>query len=348
MSCHRFDHAVRGLRLLVIATVVLGTVPWQAMGMELAKTGTRRTVVSIDGTRWLINGQVTYPGSPAEGLLMNVRMVNATFEDLNRQDFDPEANTERFLAHLPDYVAHGIRAITLNFQGGHAGYEGPLNSAFNPDGSLREEPLKRIKRVIEACDQQGVVVILGCFYQRQDQILKDEEAVKTALVNAVRWIEQQDFTNVVLEVANEFPHRGFDHAILRKPEGQVELIRLAKKTSPRLLVSTSGIGDGRFPDVVAEVADFILIHFNGVPVEEIPERIAALKRFGKPIVCNEDDKTGSVAAQAAELCVKNGASWGLMLSKLNQYWPFEFHGAADDPVVYAKLKELTTAGDRNK
>ncbi|MGB4728542.1 MAG: hypothetical protein WBH86_14140, partial [Thermogutta sp.] len=109
MSCHRFDHAVRGLRLLVIATVVLGTVPWQAMGMELAKTGTRRTVVSIDGTRWLINGQVTYPGSPAEGLLMNVRMVNATFEDLNRQDFDPEANTERFLAHLPDYVAHGIR-----------------------------------------------------------------------------------------------------------------------------------------------------------------------------------------------------------------------------------------------
>lgn len=334
---------VRRLWLLVITAAVLNTFCWQALGLETASAaGSRRTVVSIDGTRWLINGQVTYPGSPAEGLLMNVRMVNATFEDLNRHDFDPEANTDRFLAHLPDYAAHGIRAITLNFQGGHAGYEGPRNSAFNPDGSLREQSVKRIKRVVEACDRQGVVVILGCFYQRQDQILKDEEAVKTALVNAVRWIAEEGFTNVVLEVANEFPHRGFNHRILRDPEGEAELIRLAKKTHPRLLVSTSGIGDGRFPDVVAEAADFILIHFNGVPVAAIPQRIAALKRFGKPIVCNEDDKTGVVAAQAAELSVKHDASWGLMLSQLNQYWPFEFHGAADDPIVYTKFKELTT------
>ena len=48
---------------------------------------------------------------------MNVRMVNAVFEDRNRPDFDPEANTDEFIAQIPDYVAHGVRAFTLCLQG---------------------------------------------------------------------------------------------------------------------------------------------------------------------------------------------------------------------------------------
>ena len=153
----------------------------------------RKTRVAIDGTRWKINGRITYRGSQAEGLLMNVRMVNCTFEDRRRGDFDPDANTAAFLAQLPDYAAHGVRAITLNLQGGMPGYEGAVNSAFDPDGSLRPSYLKRIERVIEACDRQGLVVILGCFYQRQDQILEDEDAVRAGVVNAVGWID--DFNN---------------------------------------------------------------------------------------------------------------------------------------------------------
>ena len=80
------------------------------------------TTVSISGTRWQINGAVTYPGTPAEGLLMNVRMVNSTFEDKKRRDFDPNENTSRFIAKIPGYCSYGVRAFTLNLQGGHAGY----------------------------------------------------------------------------------------------------------------------------------------------------------------------------------------------------------------------------------
>jgi hypothetical protein len=220
------------------------------------------------------------------------------------------------------------------------GYEGALNSAFNPDGSLRESYLRRVRRVIEACNRQGAAVILGCYYQRQDQVLKDEDAVRTGVVNVANWVRRTGFRNVVIEIANEFNHGGFDHRLLSQPEGQVELIRLARKTAPGLLVSTSGVGDGRLPDSVARASDFLLIHFNSTPVEEIPARIAALKKYGKPIVCNEDDKTGGVAVRAAQLSVENGSSWGLMLNDLNQYVPFK--GAADDPIVYRKLKELTT------
>jgi len=301
----------------------------------------RKTRVSIDGTKWQINGQITYPGARAEGLLMNVRMVNAVFEDRQRPDFDPDANTAAFLEKLPDYAAHGVRAFTLNLQGGMPGYEGAVNSAFEPDGSLRPSYLKRTERVIEACDRLGVVVILGCFYQRQDQILRDEASVRSGVVHVAQWVQARGFTNVVLEIANEFPHGGFDHKILRSPEGEVELIQLAKKTAPGLLVSTSGIGDGRNAENVSRASDFLLIHFNSVSLEDIPQQIRALKKFGKPIVCNEDDKTGEEAARAAELSVAGGASWGLMLKDVNQYQPFVFRGAADEPIVYARLKALT-------
>jgi hypothetical protein len=292
-----------------------------------------RTAVAIVGGRWHINGEVTYAGAKAEGLLLNVRMVSATFEDHNRPDFDAEANTDEFIAQIPDYVAHGVRAFTLNLQGGMPGYEGAVNSAFDAEGSLRDSYLKRALRVIEACDRHGAVVILGCYYQRQDEVLKDEDAVRAGVVNVAKWIQASGFKNVVLEIANEYGHGGFDRRILKSPDGQVELIRLAKRTAPQLLVSTSSLGDGTQHESVARASDFLLVHFNSTGLEDIPRRIMALKKYDKPIVCNEDQKVGEQGAKAAELCVANGASWGLMLEKVNQHFPFTFRGVTDDPLV---------------
>ena len=105
-----------------------------------------QTEIGIKGTGFTINGRPTYAGRGAvEGLLYNVRTVNATFDDtLGIVDwFDddgsrPEndhagygkwvsptsayANTMRYLAGLPDYIRHGVLAVNLNLQGGH-----PLN-----------------------------------------------------------------------------------------------------------------------------------------------------------------------------------------------------------------------------
>jgi len=197
---------------------------------------------------------------------MNVRMVNATFEDRHRADFDARANTDRLIARIPDYAGHGVRAFTLCLQGGMPGYEGALNSAFQPDGSLREAYLHRVRRVIEACDRQGLAVILGCYYQRQSKVLRDETAVRAGVVNVVKWLRAAGFRNVLLEVANEYPHKGFVHPVIRSPEGMAGLIRLAKQTWPELLVSASGYGDGRLHEPVAKASDFLLVHFNGTPV----------------------------------------------------------------------------------
>jgi CubicO group peptidase (beta-lactamase class C family) len=302
------------------------------------------TRIALDRGRWVLKGRPTNPGSAAEGLLMNVRMVNAVFEDrAEHPEFDPDANTARFIARIPDYAAHGVNALTICLQGGMPGYDGAVNSAFEPDGSLRPSYLARVERVLRGCDQHGIVVILGLYYQRQSAILRDEAAVRAGVVNAARWVRERGFENVLLEIANEYPHKGFAHGLIRNPEAQAGLIRLARQTAPGLLISASGYGDGRIDAEVAEAADFLLPHWNGTKVEQFSARIEVLKKFGKPIVANEDDKTGADAVAALRVSVENGASYGLMLEHHNQTFPFHFDGAADDPVFYAELKKLTTS-----
>lgn len=303
------------------------------------------TTLSLSGNRWYINGKITNPNSAAEGLLMNVRMVNATFEDRAKPDFNPEANTDAFVRHIPEYAAYGVNAFTLCLQGGNPGYEGAVNSAFEPDGSLRPAYLRRVERVLRACDQQGVAVILTYYYQRQCPILRDESAVRAGVANATRWVIAQGFHHVLIEVANEFGHGGFaPHPIIRRPEGQAGLLRLVKQIAPHLLVTASGYGNGRIPPPVAEACDFLTPHWNIVNVADIPERIAMLQRFGKPLVCNEDLKEGAEQTIAAlRVSVENGCAYGLMEKDVNQTFPFQFHGAADNPAFYAALRAITSA-----
>ena len=243
---------------------------------------------------------------------------------------------------IPDYAAQGVNAFTLCLQGGMPGYEGARNSAFEPDGNLRPSYLSRVERVIRACDTQGVVVILGLYYQRQSKNLSDEASVRRGVVNAAQWIQANRFSNVIIEIANEYPHPGFVHSVIRDHLGQASLIKLAKQTSPGLLVTASGYGDGQVAADVADACDFLTPHWNGTKVEQIASRVATLKRFGKPIVCNEDDKTGSQAVAAMQATVGSGASYGLMLQAHNQTFPFHFDGAADDPEFYAALKTFTS------
>ena len=93
-----------------------------------------KTSVAIDGERFLINGAPTYAGRTwnghrIEGLLMNSRMVQATFDDENPLTqglfaypdtgvWDAERNVSEFVAMIPEYRAHGLLAVTLNLQGG--------------------------------------------------------------------------------------------------------------------------------------------------------------------------------------------------------------------------------------
>jgi hypothetical protein len=302
-----------------------------------------RTRLTIDGRRFRINGAITYPGQPAEGTLMNVRMVNSVFEDTNRPSFDPSANTDEFLGRMREYVSLGVRAFTVSLQGGYPGYEGARNSAFLNNGDLRSGYLTRVARVIERADALGAVIILSLYYQRQDQHLQDERAVRTGVVNAADWIRRKGYQNVVLEIANEYGHGGFNHAILRSDAGVAGLLRLAKNRHPALPVTASYLRSGHITSQVAAASDLILVHFNKVALSDIPARVRAVRSAypSKPIVCNEDARTGSAAAAAASASVQVDASYGLMVERQNQHHPFDFHGRSDDPAAYDRYVVLT-------
>lgn len=307
-----------------------------------------RTRVSIVEDRWYINDKVLNPGTVAEGLLMNVRMVNAVFEDKQignpGSGLAPSVNTDQFIDHIPQYKKVGVNAFTISLQGGHPGYEGAINSAYDPEGGLRDDYMERVERVIKACDELGLVVILSCFYQRQSS-LEGKEAIYRAIENTAEWLRQKAFGNVVLEIANEYKHGGFlkwkDGDWLRSEAAQIELIQKAKAKYPALYISTSGMGDGSYAVSLAEAVDFITIHFNNTPLEKYRARIDILKKYGKPLICNEDDKVGKVGADALLHAVKNGCGWGYMNIKTNQSYPFRFQGTDDDPEVYEMFRVVT-------
>src|SRR6476659_2412096 len=162
-----------------------------------AAVATPKTTVSIRGDMFLINGQPTYrgrtyQGKKIEGLLMNTRMVQGIFDDMNPETavrwaypdtkkWDPERNVREFLAAMPLWKQHGVLAFTINLQGGSPeGYskEQPWhNSAIEADGTLRADYLGRLERILDRADELGMVPILGYFYFGQDERLKDEAAV---------------------------------------------------------------------------------------------------------------------------------------------------------------------------
>lgn len=274
------------------------------------------TVVSILGEDFHINGRPTYEGRTwnghrIEGLLLNSRMVQGIFDDLNPETvklwaypdtgkWDAERNVSEFIAAMPAWRAHGLLAFTLCLQGGSPqGYSNNQpwhNSAFEADGSLRPVYMARAERILRKADELGMVVILGCYYFGQDERLKDEAAVIRGVDNATQWVLAKGFRNVIMEVDNECNVSKYDHEIL-KPKRVHELIERVKsqtKDGRRLLVGTS-YGGGTVPkENVVRASDFLLMHGNGV---KEPKHIAGMVREAravegytpKPILFNEDD-----------------------------------------------------------
>lgn len=283
-----------------------------------------KTRVTIEGDKFLINGEPTYKGrifegTDIEGMLFNTRMVQAIFDDENAQSrdrwaypdtgqWDPDRNVDEFIAALPTYRDHGIVAVTLNLQGGMpvTGTERTqpwLNTAFTPEGDLKPAYMARLEKAIRACDEQGLVVILGYYYFGQDENMKDEAAIRRGVEAATRWILDKGFENVLVEVNNECDVPLYEHEILTPPRVD-ELVELAKSITiggRRLLVSTSYTNwsfvssDRVSPtEAVFAASDYILFHTNNLDPEKT--RLAcktvlanpALKGNPKPVVINED------------------------------------------------------------
>lgn len=307
--------------LLLIVSLILIGMHSDVFGQNNTGASERHTKVTINGEKFYINGSPTYEGQtwktsyggeyPVEGLLMNARLVQGIFDDLNVNtrgqwvypdtgEWDPDRNTDEFIRAMASWREHGLLGFTLNMQGGCPyGYCSGFpwdNSTFNPDGSLREAFLRRAERIIDHSDQLGMVVILGLFYFGEDGTLQDEDAVRQAVRNSANWVLDKGYTNVIIEINNECSVRAYDHDILRcdRVHELINIVRNIEHDGRRLYVSTSLAGGGIPPDNIVEVSDFVLIHGNGV---QNPDRITEISRIVRekevyrpmPLVNNEDD-----------------------------------------------------------
>ncbi|HEV7301503.1 MAG TPA: hypothetical protein VGN72_19220 [Tepidisphaeraceae bacterium] len=333
---------------------------------------TNRTIVSFAGDAIHINGQPTYAGRTynghkIEGLLLNVRLVQATYHDENPEtqswwrypdgtDFDPDRNTDQFLKMLPEWRAQGMLGFTINLQGGSPrGYSTDQpwrNSAFTPTGELKAPYMARIARVIDAADELGMAVILGYFYFGQTRHFIDEAAIERAVDNATDWLLARGDGHVLVEIANECDH--WDYPPIIKPPRAVELIKRVQQRSAgklrtpagRLLASTSFLGQAIPSDDVVGAADYLLIHGNGTKnPDAFRQQIRGTRAHpayrGQPIVCNEDDHfdfgnpDNNFLVAIGEYC-----SWG--------YFDYRFAGEAWVEGYQSVPTDWSTNSERKK
>jgi hypothetical protein len=280
----------------------------------------RKTTIAIDGKAFLINNQPTYKArtfndKKIEGLLLNARLVQGIFDDLNPEarglwkypdgaDFDPDRNTREFIAAMPTWRKKGLLSFTINLQGGSPqGYSKAQpwhNSAFTDEGELRPAYMARLEKILDKADDLGMAPIVGFFYFGQAPRFKDEHAVIKATENATDWLQVKGYRNVLIEIANESNHASYP-PVIQPPRGE-ELIQLVQRRSTgkiqnpigRFYVSTSLTG-GQIPnEKIVKSADFLLLHGNG---QGQPQRIRAMVQKTRavpgyrdqPILFNEDD-----------------------------------------------------------
>ena len=294
-----------------------------------------RTVVSIDGDAFRINGAYTYPrrtwrGRRIEGLLLNARMVQGVFDDLNPQTrndwaypdtgvWDADRNTRDFVAAMPSWRDTGLLAVSVNLQGGNAHNDDEvwLNTAFAPDGALYPAYFDRLRSIIEEADRLGMAVILGLFYFRHDEALEDVAAVEAAVDNTIGWLHDLGARNVLIEINNECD-LDYDHENLTC-EGVVDLIdrvRAAERDGHRFPVTTSLQGATIPTDAILVRSDYVLLHGNAVyeseGIADMVERVRASPAWtGGPIVFNEDDNHElDELTNNFTVAVSNYASWG--------------------------------------
>jgi hypothetical protein len=314
------------------------------------------TQIGISGTEFTLDGTPTYPGRTYEGkkiqgLLFNVRAVQATFDDANPEtrqhwtypdtgEWDPDRNVRELCAALPSWRDHGILGFTINLQGGGPLYVPEIyhkydNNGFTPEGAIKAAYAERVAQVLACADELGMTVIVGMFYWMFVRRMVDEAALWRAADELLTFLESTRRQNVLIEIANEIDvvldHTPYD---LFTPDRQADMIVALREQHPEFLYSTSGggakadTGRGMPSPALVEADDFVLIHGNGLRPAGVEAAIQAIRAMPayqanpKPIVINED----SPAVPNLEAAWRNGASWG--------YYDQGFEGQADDPYVH--------------
>ena len=296
------------------------------------------TKVSIHKNQIWIDGAPTYAGRyfdglPIEGLLFNNRAVQATFDDQNPETrsqwaypdtgiWDPERNTNEFMAALPLWRDHGVLGVTLNLQGGGGRYHPEIydnyeNNSFTLDGNLKPGYADRMVRILHRIDDLGMVAIVGIFYLAMANKMTRADSLWSAACNALAFLREIGHKNILIEIANE-TNIGYFLDPIFEPANAIQMIRTLRNEYPDFLFSTSLVGmepdslDWLPTEEFIATCDYVLIHGNNHTPQQLSRAIDGvlanpeMRRNPKPLIINED----SPGIPNLEIAWRRFVSWG--------------------------------------
>jgi Cellulase (glycosyl hydrolase family 5) len=268
--------------------------------------GQSQTTVSVQGSQILVNG--------TPSTLFGFRVASAAMRD----DW-----TDELIDQLDTWRDHGVNSFILWLQGSSGGY----TRVFTRDGTDVEqkpskvtsivgfgddhdnsengettgtEVIERTRRIIEAADARGMVVIVGLFYQSAVEDSDPETLTNAARTAATAF---RDYGNVIFNVFNE-PDTSDS---LSSEDNLQEYLSAVKEAAPGRLVGT-GTVDTHDSAEIAELNEVdVLMHDAGSNADEAIDAFEELKnQTSKPIINIEsfggsgqgfvDDPTKSVNA----------------------------------------------------
>jgi hypothetical protein len=192
-----------------------------------------QNIFSVHGTKTFMNGD--------EIQVIGLRCSNSLIT---------EKATTDMINYLDEYQSYGINTISVFFMGSRFGDV----KGYNEDASLNPEYLARMAKIIEACDERKMVVLVGCLYwgnSRGKWDSWDQQDVENAVANTVRWLSENHYRNVIVDPDNEGMaqrEKGFDIS---------RMIKAGKEIDPTVMIGYNSRG---YPPSNADLA----LHFSEI------------------------------------------------------------------------------------
>lgn len=199
--------------------------------------------LTVRGDKTCLNGR--------EFLIKGLRCSNALTS--NRA-------TQELIDHLDTFAGYGVNTLSVYFMGSRFGDV----KGYNEDGTLNPVYAARMGRIIEAADERGMVILVGCLYWGNSKGKWEswtQAEANAATASSVAWLKEHKYRNVFVDVDNEGMAKratGFDSR---------QMVLAGKAVDPACVIATN---------------------FRGAPPAEADLGIHFAKKVGgKPYVDSE-------------------------------------------------------------
>ena len=159
-------------------------------------------------------------------------------------------STDELIKNLEGYTRYGLNMISVFLMGNRYGDI----KGYNEDASLNSVYADRLAKIIEAADDLGMVVLVGCLYWSTSDAKWDswtQDEANLAVANTVQWLKDKKYKNVFVDVDNE----GMAQA--QAGFSVEQMILAAKEVDPSCIVASNFIG------TPPESAD-LSVHFGDI------------------------------------------------------------------------------------